>query len=88
MTFALDHADCAAEVVDILAEALTLDETPIPTKVQDNALCFPVLAQEIAADTADAVALYRSCSLVPGAPPAAAATADAGPQCHSLALES
>jgi hypothetical protein len=33
MVFALDHADCAAEVVDILTEALTLDETPIPTKV-------------------------------------------------------
>lgn len=34
MVFALDHADCAAEVVDILQEALTLDETPIPTKVR------------------------------------------------------
>lgn len=33
MVFALDHADCAAEVVEILTEALTLDETPIPTKV-------------------------------------------------------
>ena len=42
MTFALDHADCAAEVVDILAEALTLDETPIPTKV-GSTLCVPVL---------------------------------------------
>jgi hypothetical protein len=39
MVFALDHADCAAEVVDILAEALTLDETPIPTKVQNTACC-------------------------------------------------
>ncbi len=36
MVFALDHADCAAEVVDILQEALTLDETPIPTKVRES----------------------------------------------------
>jgi U2-associated protein SR140 len=33
MVFALDNAECAAEVVEILAESLTLPETPIPTKV-------------------------------------------------------
>mmetsp|Transcript_16329 Transcript_16329/g.48953 ORF Transcript_16329/g.48953 Transcript_16329/m.48953 type:complete len:1001 (+) Transcript_16329:302-3304(+) len=33
MTFCLDNAACATEVVDILTESLTLNETPIPTKV-------------------------------------------------------
>ena len=34
MVFALDHADASGEVVDILYEALTLEETPIPLKVE------------------------------------------------------
>lgn len=59
MTFALDHADCAAEVVDILAEALTLDETPIPTKAGNTALCLCPL-QSPAADTAKVVPLCHS----------------------------
>jgi len=33
MSFALDHADAARDVVDILTEALTLSETPVPMKV-------------------------------------------------------
>lgn len=33
MVFALDNAESASEVVEILTEALTLPETPIPTKV-------------------------------------------------------
>lgn len=33
MVFALDHADLAAEISQILTESLTLPETPIPTKV-------------------------------------------------------
>ncbi|KAM0853915.1 hypothetical protein ACQ4PT_050755 [Festuca glaucescens] len=33
MGFALDNADAAAEIVEVLAESLTLKETPIPTKV-------------------------------------------------------
>ena len=34
MVFALDNAESAAEVVEILTEALTIPETPIPTKVR------------------------------------------------------
>ena len=34
MVFALDHADASGEVVNILYEALTLEETPIPLKVE------------------------------------------------------
>jgi len=34
MAFALDNADASGEVVDILYEALTLAETPIPLKVK------------------------------------------------------
>lgn len=33
MAFALDHAEAACDVVDILAEALTLSETPVAMKV-------------------------------------------------------
>ena len=33
MVFALDNADAAGEVVDILAQALSLPETPVPLKV-------------------------------------------------------
>ncbi|KAL6041297.1 U2 snRNP-associated SURP domain-containing protein [Balamuthia mandrillaris] len=33
MCFALDHSECAEEVVEILTEALTLKETPVATKV-------------------------------------------------------
>lgn len=36
MMFSLDNAACAAEVVDILHEALTLPETPIPTKASSS----------------------------------------------------
>lgn len=46
MVFALDNADAAAEVVDILEQSLTLAETPVPLKVGHRAvrlrgaLCF------------------------------------------------
>lgn len=33
MVFVMDHAACAGELVEILAEALTLNETPAMTKV-------------------------------------------------------
>lgn len=33
MSFALDHAEAAHDVVEILTEALTLSETPVPMKV-------------------------------------------------------
>jgi len=36
MVFALDNAECAAEVVEILTDALTLKETPVPTKVRSR----------------------------------------------------
>jgi len=36
MVFALDNAECAAEVVEIVTDALTLKETPIPTKVRSR----------------------------------------------------
>ena len=34
MVFALDNADACSEVVEILAEALSLAETPVPLKVR------------------------------------------------------
>ena len=40
MVFALDNAECAAEVVEILTDALTLKETPIPTKVRISRAIF------------------------------------------------
>ncbi|GAA5980839.1 hypothetical protein JCM11641_004738 [Rhodosporidiobolus odoratus] len=33
MSFALEHADCAAYIVDLLVCALTIDATPVPRKV-------------------------------------------------------
>ena len=33
MVFALDNADACGEIVDVLYEALTLTETPVPIKV-------------------------------------------------------
>jgi U2-associated protein SR140 len=33
MVFALDNADAAGDVVEVLAESLTLSETPPPTKL-------------------------------------------------------
>ena len=33
MVFALDNADACGEVVEVLYEALTLAETPVPIKV-------------------------------------------------------
>lgn len=67
MTFALDHADCAAEVVDILTEALTLDETPIPTKVS---LPHPRLCPAVHAQHSDtAIQLFQRISHVRGPSP-------------------
>jgi hypothetical protein len=45
MVFALDNADACGEVVDILYEALTLPETPIPLKVR---FCNTCLSSEVA----------------------------------------
>ncbi|XP_047328034.1 protein RRC1-like isoform X2 [Impatiens glandulifera] len=43
MGFALDNADAAGEIVEILTESLTLKETPIPTKVARLMLISDVL---------------------------------------------
>ncbi|KAL0903511.1 hypothetical protein M5K25_027897 [Dendrobium thyrsiflorum] len=43
MGFALDNADAAGEVVEVLAESLTLKETPIPTKVARLMLVSDIL---------------------------------------------
>ncbi|DBA82509.1 TPA: hypothetical protein ACH3X2_000737 [Trebouxia sp. C0005] len=43
MIFALDNADSAFEIVEILTDALTLSETPIPTKVARLFLTCDVL---------------------------------------------
>ncbi|KAF0900461.1 hypothetical protein E2562_032069 [Oryza meyeriana var. granulata] len=43
MGFALDNADAAGEIVEVLAESLTLKETPIPTKVARLMLVSDVL---------------------------------------------
>lgn len=43
MGFALDNADAAGEVVEVLTESLTLKETPIPTKVARLMLVSDVL---------------------------------------------
>ncbi|KAJ4952060.1 hypothetical protein NE237_028892 [Protea cynaroides] len=43
MGFALDNADAAGEIVEVLTESLTLKETPIPTKVARIMLVSDVL---------------------------------------------
>lgn len=43
MGFALDNADAAGEVVEVLTESLTLQETPIPTKVSRLMLVSDIL---------------------------------------------
>ncbi|XP_078437700.1 protein RRC1-like isoform X2 [Wolffia australiana] len=43
MGFALDNADAASEIVEILTESLTLKETPIPTKVARLMLVSDIL---------------------------------------------
>ncbi|KAK8602615.1 hypothetical protein V6N12_052420 [Hibiscus sabdariffa] len=43
MGFALDNADAAGEVVEVLTESLTLKETPIPTKVARLMLVSDIL---------------------------------------------
>ncbi|CAN8256694.1 unnamed protein product [Cochlearia groenlandica] len=43
MGFALDNADAAGEVIDVLTESLTLKETPIPTKVARLMLVSDIL---------------------------------------------
>ncbi|KAI3728188.1 hypothetical protein L6452_16820 [Arctium lappa] len=43
MGFALDNADAAGEIVEVLTESLTLKETPIPTKVARLMLVSDVL---------------------------------------------
>ncbi|XP_060208333.1 protein RRC1-like isoform X2 [Lycium barbarum] len=43
MGFALDNADAAGEVVEVLTESLTLKETPIPTKVSRLMLVSDIL---------------------------------------------
>ncbi|KAH7671816.1 ENTH/VHS domain-containing protein [Dioscorea alata] len=43
MGFALDNADAAGEIVEVLSESLTLKETPIPTKVARLMLVSDIL---------------------------------------------
>ncbi|KAA0064881.1 protein RRC1-like isoform X1 [Cucumis melo var. makuwa] len=43
MGFALDNADAAGEIVEVLTESLTLRETPIPTKVARLMLVSDIL---------------------------------------------
>uniref|UniRef100_A0A7N0URI8 CID domain-containing protein n=1 Tax=Kalanchoe fedtschenkoi TaxID=63787 RepID=A0A7N0URI8_KALFE len=43
MAFALDNADAAGEIVEVLTESLTLKETPIPTKVARLMLVSDIL---------------------------------------------
>ncbi|GMJ07774.1 hypothetical protein HRI_004446600 [Hibiscus trionum] len=43
MGFALDNADAAGEVVEVLTESLTLKETPIRTKVARLMLVSDIL---------------------------------------------
>ncbi|XP_002515412.2 protein RRC1 [Ricinus communis] len=43
MGFALDNADAAGEIVEVLTESLTLKETPIPTKVARIMLVSDIL---------------------------------------------
>ncbi|VVB13989.1 unnamed protein product [Arabis nemorensis] len=43
MGFALDNADAAGEVIEVLTESLTLKETPIPTKVARLMLVADIL---------------------------------------------
>lgn len=43
MGFALDNADAAGEVVEVLTESLTLKETPLPTKVARLMLVSDIL---------------------------------------------
>ncbi|XP_042442122.1 protein RRC1-like [Zingiber officinale] len=43
MGFALDNADAAGEVVEVLTESLTLKETPVPTKVARLMLVSDIL---------------------------------------------
>ncbi|CAA6670262.1 unnamed protein product [Spirodela intermedia] len=43
MGFALDNADAAGEIVEVLTESLTLKETPIPTKVSRLMLVSDIL---------------------------------------------
>ncbi|KAK9825189.1 hypothetical protein WJX81_005170 [Elliptochloris bilobata] len=43
MVFALDNADCAAEVVEVLTDSLTLSETPVPAKAARLLLVSDVL---------------------------------------------
>lgn len=43
MVFALEHADAAATIVDLLVESLTLDATPVPRKVARLHLCSDIL---------------------------------------------
>lgn len=43
MVFALDNADAAGEVVDILAQSLSLAETPVPLKVARLFLASDIL---------------------------------------------
>ena len=43
MGFALDNADAAGEIVEVLTESLTLKETPMPTKVARLMLVSDIL---------------------------------------------
>ncbi len=43
MVFALDNADAAGEVVDILAQSMSLAETPVPLKVARLFLASDIL---------------------------------------------
>lgn len=49
MVFILDHADCAADVAEILVDALSLPETPVPLKIARLFLLSDVLYNTSAA---------------------------------------
>jgi ADP-ribosylglycohydrolase len=49
MGFAIDNSEAAGEIVQVLTEALTLDETPIPTKIARLFLVSDILHNSTAA---------------------------------------
>jgi len=59
MAFALDHADCASEVVQVMYEALTLPETPIPSKLARLFLVSDILHNSTA--PVPNASAYRTC---------------------------
>eukprot|EP01105_Mastigella_eilhardi_P004290 TRINITY_DN156_c1_g1_i2.p1 TRINITY_DN156_c1_g1~~TRINITY_DN156_c1_g1_i2.p1 ORF type:complete len:743 (-),score=184.89 TRINITY_DN156_c1_g1_i2:32-1984(-) len=59
MAFALDHAEAAEEVVDVVAQSLTIFETPIPTKVARLFLVSDILHNSSA--SVPNASAYRTC---------------------------